>query len=110
MLLLTIYTFLRVADTLVDLLIDALHTMDKVNQSLHVRSLEGLTNLKKFENSLKELRVSGFNFWIGHTSKTLKWRSLTGPEKLIVFSNLKIIDLFPDLEHKNEIQSLWRSY
>ena len=73
-----------------------------------MRSLEGLTNLKKFENSLKELGVSGYNFWIGQTSKTLKWRSLTGPEKLIVFSKLKIIDLFPDLEHKNEIQSLWR--
>lgn len=100
--------FLRVADTLVDLLIGALRTMDKVNKSLRVRSLEGLTNLKKIENSLKELGVSGFNFWIGHTSKTLKWHSLTGPEKLIVFSKLRIIDLFPDLEQKIEIESLWR--
>ena len=72
-----LHMFLRVADTLVDLLIGALCTMDKVIQSLHVRSLEGLTNLKKFENSLKELGVSGYNFWIGQTSKTLKWRSLT---------------------------------
>lgn len=99
--------FLRVADTLVDLLIGSLRTMDKVNQSLCICSLEGLTNLRKFESSLKQLGVSGYSFWIGKASQQLKWRSLTGPEKLVVFCKINIPELFPELEHKDEIQVLW---
>ena len=42
-----LHMFLRVGDTLVDLLIGSLRVMDKVSQSLRVPSLDGLTQLKK---------------------------------------------------------------
>ena len=80
--------FLRVADTLIDLVIHALLTLDRVNQSLRVRSLDGLSHLSKFETKLKEMGISGYSFWVGKESKKLKWRTLTGPEKLIVFTNI----------------------
>ena len=103
-----LHMFLRVADTLVDLLIGSLRTLDRVNQSLRVRSLDGLTHLATFESSLKRMGIVGYSFWIGKDSQRLKWRSLTGPEKLIVFSKINIPELFPDLEHRDVIQSLWR--
>lgn len=103
-----LHMFLRVADTLVDLLIGSLRTMDRVNQTLRIRSLQGLTNLTTFETNLKQMGISGYSFWIGKDSQKLKWRTLNGPEKLIVFSAINIPELFPDLEHKDEIQILWR--
>lgn len=102
-----LHMFLRVADTLVDLLIGSLRTMDKVNHTLRVRSLSGLTHLATFERSLKQMGISGYTFWIGRDSQKLKWRTLTGPEKLIVFANIDIPELFPDLENKHQVQSLW---
>lgn len=103
-----LHMFLRVADTLVDLLIGSLRTLDRVNQTLRVRSLDGLTHLATFEKSLKHMGIVGYSFWIGRDSQKLKWRSLTGPEKLVVFSSINIPELFPDLEHNDSIQSLWR--
>ncbi len=100
--------FLRVADTLIDLLIGSLRTMDKVNHTLRVRSLGGLTHLATYESILKQMGISGFSFWIGNNSQKLKWRTLTGPEKLIVFSKINIPELFPELENRHEIQSLWK--
>ena len=102
-----LHMFLRVADTLVDLLIGSLRTMDKVKQTSHIRSLDKLTNLKTFEICLKQMGISGYTFWIGKQSKQLKWRTLTGPEKLLVFSNINIPATFPTLEYKDEIQKLW---
>jgi hypothetical protein len=103
-----LHMFLRVADTLIDLLIGSLRMMDKVNHTLRVRSLDGLTHLATFERGLKQVGISGYSFWIGKDSQKLKWRTLTGPEKLIVFSKINIPELFPDLEDKHEIQSLWK--
>ncbi len=102
-----LHMFLRVADTLIDLLIGVLRTMDKVNHTLRVRSLTGLTHLATFESSLKQMGILGYSFWIGKDSQKLKWRTLTGPEKLIVFSKISIPELFPDQENRHEIQSLW---
>ena len=103
-----LHMFLRVADTLINLLIGALRTMDRVNQSLRVQSLHGLTNLAAFETSLKEMGISGYSFWIGKDSQKLKWRTLTGPEKMIVFSKIDIPGTFPHLEDSDKIQSLWK--
>ena len=75
-----LHIFLRVGDTLIDMLINSLRTMDRVNQSLHVRSLTGLTHLAAFESKVKEVGVSDYTFYIGKESKKLKWRSLTGLE------------------------------
>ena len=103
-----LHMFLRVGDTLIDLLIAELRKMDNVDKSLHVRSLDGLSHLATYQKSLQQMGISGFSFWIGKESKKLKWRTLTGPEKLIVFSKINIPELFPGLENKDDIQNLWR--
>lgn len=99
--------FLRVGDTLIDLIAE-LCQMDIVDKSLHVRSLDGLSHLATYQKSLQQMGISGFSFWIGKESKKLKWRTPTGPEKLIVFSKINIPKLFPGLENKDNIQNLWR--
>ena len=60
-----LHMFLRVADTLIDLLIHALLTLDRVH------SLNGLSHLYKFEAKLKEVGISGYSFWVGKESKSL---------------------------------------
>ena len=73
--------FLRVADTLIDLLILELR-LDKIDKAMKVKSMDQLKYVKKCEERVKMLGVTGFSFWIGKESKHLKWRTLTGPEKL----------------------------
>ena len=51
------------------------------------------------------LGVSGFSFWVGKESKHLKWRSLTGPEKLIVFN---IAETFPEIPQSADVHALWK--
>ena len=51
--------------------------------------------------------VSGYTFWVRRESKKLKWRTLTGPEKLVAFRNLRIAEILRDTEEVSQIQSLW---
>ncbi len=44
---------------------------------------------------------------MGKDSKKLKWRTLTGPEKLLVFRNIKIVGLLGDSDEARVIQTLW---
>ena len=74
-----------------------LHSLDRSKQ----------THLAAFEIVLKGIGISGYTFWVGRESKKLKWRTLTGPEKLIVFRNLRIADILGDTEEVRQIQSLW---
>ena len=53
------------------------------------------------------LNQSEFRFWVGENSKKLKWRTLTGLEKLRLFTKLNIADHFPELEDKDRKQALW---
>jgi len=41
-------------------------------------------------------------------SKQLKWRDLTGPEKMKLFQSIKIPELFPKLPNKQKVQQLWK--
>ena len=101
-----LHMFLRVADVLIDLLIGALRTLDRIKESMKIHSTDGLTHLSTYEAALKSIGISGFTFWVGKTSKTLKWRTLTGTEKLLLFDKFKMADHFPDLKDKEKIQDL----
>ena len=89
------------------MVIGELRALNKVNQSLRVHSLEGLTHLASYEAALKSIGISGFCFWVSENSKKLKWRTFTGPEKLRLFTKLNIADHFPKLEDKDRKQALW---
>ena len=71
---------------IVDLLISELRRQDaltKVTSStFNSNKCKHLDHFQKFVSSLG---IPGYNFWIGQNSKQLKWRTLTGPEKLTFF-------------------------
>ena len=58
---------------------------------------------------MSSLGIPSFQFYVGETSKQLKCRSLTGPEKLKVFENIKIESLLPVISEdtSTRIQHLW---
>ena len=62
-----------------------------------------------FERFVSELGIPGFQFYIGQSSKELKCRSLTGPEKLKVLRNINIQNLLPTVssDECDRIQHLW---
>ena len=65
--------------------------------------------MDSYQNFVSSLGVPGYQFWIGRNSKELKIRSLTGPEWLILFGNIKIKELLPKLNDPEvlDIQILW---
>ena len=103
-----LHMFLRVADTIIDLFLLELRRLDKIEKATKIASLEKLQYIRKYETTLKSLGISGFSFWIGRESKKLKWRTLTGPEKLILFENINLLVTFPEVPHCEEVQGLWR--
>ena len=65
--------------------------------------------MDSYQNFVSSLSVPGYQFWIGRNSKELKIRSLTGPEWLILFRNIKIKELLPKFNDPEvlDIQILW---
>ena len=51
-----------------------------------------------------------FQWTICSDSKKLKWRDLTGPEKIRLFEAIDIPCLFPDVPHGVVIQKLWMDF
>ena len=74
-----LHMFLRVADVLIDLLIGALRTLDRIKESMKIQSTDGLNHLSTYEAALKSMGISGFTFWVGKTSKTL-WENIENIE------------------------------
>ena len=101
-----LHMFLRVADTLIDLLILELRRRDKIEKATKLKSIDQLHYIKKYESTLKMLGISGFAFWIGKESKHLKWRSLTGPEKF--FKKLNISETFSEISDSTRVHALWK--
>ena len=58
------------------------------------------------------LGIPSFRFFIGQDSKMLKWRTLTGPEKLKLVSSIDIPSLLPRVpsSETSRIQTLWVSF
>ena len=48
--------------------------------------------------------------FIDKESKRLKYRDLTGPEKIRLFENIDIPKLFPILTNNNGVQKLWKDF
>ena len=102
-----LHMFLRVADTLIDLLLLELRRLDKIEKCTKLKSIDQLQYIKRYECTLKMLGIPGFTFWLGKESKKLKWRTLTGPEKLKLFQKLNIPETFPEIPDSEDVQALW---
>ena len=57
-----LHMFLCVADTLIDLLILELRRLDKIDKAKKVKSMDQLKYVKKYEETVKMLGVTGFSF------------------------------------------------
>lgn len=66
-------------------------------------------HIQGFQEFITSLGIPGFEFYIGQSSKELKCRSLTGPEKLRVCQNIHIRLLLPNFpcSEASKIQHLW---
>ena len=87
-----LHLFLRVSDVLLDLLITELKRQDSIDKVKRFSSFDitKYKHMQGFEQFIKGLGIPGFEFYVGWASKMLKSRSLTGPEKLKVFHNIKV--------------------
>ena len=63
-----------------------------------------------FELSFNEECHIDFHWYVDKDSKKLKWHDLAGPEKLVLFSTIKISQLLQHFEKSNQIQKLWDDF
>ena len=68
------------------------------------------TNMVTYEKFLNETCKIPFQWYVNPETKQLKWRDLTGPEKLRLFSTIHIPQLFPSLPHAVTVQEIWSSF
>lgn len=106
-----LHLFLRVSDVLINLLIVELKRQDAIEKiktfsNFDVAKYRHLDGYQKYVSSVG---VPDFQFYVGRTSKQLKCRTLTGPEKNKVFANICIPTLLPNLAEAttSSIQWLW---
>ena len=48
--------------------------------------------------------------YVDKDTKTLKWRDLTGPEKLKLFHKIDIETLFPGIPNATLVQKIWKDF
>ena len=106
-----LHLFLRISDVLINLLILELRRMDGIEK---LRSTEfKQTTAKNLNTYITYLNANCkicFHMYMDKESKNLKWRDLTGPEKLKLFKSIKIPELFPSLQEVQKIQQLWEEF
>ena len=107
-----LHLFLRVSDVLIDLLIVELRRQDAIEKVKKFTStdLSRYQHIQKYQEFVSSLGIPGFEFYIGRSSKELKCRSLTGPEKLKLLQKIDIQSLLPnfDASQCQAIQHLWK--
>ena len=100
----TLHLFLRISDNLIDLLIRDLRIQDSMIKN------GDITNLQVYETHLNEVCKVRFKWSVDKDSKELKYRDLTGTEKVRLFKNTDISMLFPMLPKGKEIQEVWFTF
>ena len=105
----SLHLFLRIGDVLINLLIRDLRFLDGVEKATSVITPDS-TNLKSYEEFLNKSCKIRFHWFIDKDSKSLKWRDLTGPEKVRLFERIDIPTLFPTHPQKYELKFLWSEF
>ena len=106
-----LHLFLRISDILINMLILELRRMDGIEK---LRSKEfKQSTVKQLNIYITYLNMNckiSFHMYVDKESNTLKWRDLTGPEKLKLFASIKIPELFPNLKDADMVQKLWDNF
>ena len=66
--------------------------------------------MAKYEDFLNDTCKISFHMYLDKDSKVLKWRDLTGPEKLKLFNKINISQLFPNIPHTTNVQKIWKDF
>ena len=105
-----LHLFLRVMDTLINLLILELRRQDGIERAT-LQSLNRTTakNVAAYESFLNNECQIPFQFYISD-SKTLKWRDLTGPEKYRLLRKIQLPLLFPNIPMVETLQEIWNEF
>ena len=106
-----LHLFLRVCDVLINLLITELRRLDGLDK-IKPKKLDftKITHIAKYQKFLNEDCKVSVHFYIDKECKTLKWRDLTGPEKLKIFNPINVPDLFPNLPKADLVQGIWKGF
>jgi len=106
-----LHLFLRISDVLINLLIRDLQIADGIDKATSTlpNTTKGkyMVTYKDFLNKPCKIK---FNWFIDKESKRLQFHDLTGPEKIRLFENINIPELFPSLSTKTELQKLWKDF
>lgn len=105
----TLHLFLRVADILINLLIQDLRREDGIAKATNV-DLSKHTGITAYEKFLNEACKVTFRWYTCKETRQLKWRDLTGPEKVRVFNNIDIPKYLPMLKNAAALQDIWREF
>ena len=109
-----LHLFLRVADVLINHLIEELCRQDAIDKAKKFSTFEcsKYWHIYHYEKFVSTLGIPSYNFYIGQASKQLKVRTLTGPEKLKLFRHIDIPSLLPSIDPNTTllVQDLWKRF
>ena len=104
----TLHLFLRVADLLINLLIQELRRQDGIAKATLDRDKHShVTSYESFLNTVCKIH---FRWYTSQETKQMQWRDLTGPEKIRLFKNIDIPKLFPSLPNDAILQDIWTEF
>jgi len=103
----SLHLFLRIADVLINLLIRDLVIKDGINK---VTEIPINSYTKSYETILNETCKIRFQWNVDKVSKEIKYRDLTGPEKVRLFTHMDIAEKFPALSKAKELGKLWKDF
>ena len=109
----SLHLFLRISDNLINLLIMDFRRLDAIDKKKTFNDVNDFSKFKHmagWEEFLNNKLKIPFNWHICKESKKLKWRDLTGPEKLRLFRNVDFKMLLPDHPEQESISSLWSKF
>ena len=103
-----LHLFLRISDTLINLFIMELRRMDGIEKiKMKEFSKSNANCLHAYVEFLnKDCKIS-FHMYLEKDTSQLKWRDLTGPEKLKLLKKLEIPKFFPTFPQSNKVQEIW---
>ena len=89
------------SDVLINLLIRELRRLDALKNN------KSMSNTEKYIGFLKEKCKISFYMYVDKGTKELKWRDLTGPDKIRLFEKVDLKQWFSDMPNVGTIQNIW---
>ena len=107
----TLHLFLRVCDILIDNLIRQLRKEDACEKTTFKSGFNvgKFHHMQKFWELLNSLGIP-FKFYVNNATQKLEYRSLNGPEKLLLFEKINVNELLGNLPSAHLINKLWKNF